>query len=601
MPGIAGIISRRQPSECRRLVTDMLATMVHEQSYESGTSFIPEIGIYAAWTAHEHSDAACWSHHANGSLSLIFAGECVRDDQVLQRPGDPDVTRDPNRTSAIAALYRDAGVGFVNRLNGLFAGLLIDLQEERAFLFNDRYGLERIYYYETRDATYFASEAKALLRILPELRAFDDEGVAQYLALGCTLGTRTLFRGVRLLEGGSLWTFGPAGVRKERYFTPELWENQSPLSAAQFESEFEETFKRILPHYFEASSRIGISLTGGLDTRMIMACLPPTVNPPVCYTFSGRKHSTVDQRVAARVAAACGLEHHVLDIREDFLVNYPDWLDRTVRVTDGYSGAVGAHEMYFNARARQVSPVRLTGNFGSEVLRSVSTFKPINLAPELVDHDFIGAVQCCARQAHVTSHPVTFAAFQEIPWRLFGNLAAGRCSVTFRTPYLHNEIVALAFRAPDASRQSPDSALRLIRDNSSSLSRIPTDMGLKPDDRGPTAATRRLFNLVASKLDYVYQEGVPQRLSWGAGLIDRLASKGPRHRYLPYRHWFRNELANHVANVLTDSSTSQLPYWNRTALESIAHEHISGRKNYVREINAVMSLEAAHRLIVRVQ
>ena len=575
----------------------MLAAMVHEPWYESGTSFVPELGVYAAWTAHEGSDAAHWSRRSGGPLSLVFAGDCLRDDERSQRGGDAE-WRERGATSPITAAYTEDDIRFVERLDGLFAGLLIDVPCRRALLFNDRYGLERIYYYETADTTYFASEAKALLAVLPELRAFDDEGVAQYLALGCTTGTRTLFRGVRLLEGGSVWTFQAEGVRKNRYFTPELWERQPSLSADEFESEFQETFTRILPRYFEAPSSIGIALTGGLDTRMIMACLPATVNRPVCYTFSGRGHSTVDQRVAARVAAACGLDHHVVDIRDDFLQNYGGWLDRTVLATDGYSGAVGAHELYFNTRARQLSPVRLTGNFGSEVLRSVSTFKPLDLAPELLNTDFAGTVERCASQARGASHPVSFAAFEEIPWRLFGNLAAGRCAVTFRTPYLHNDIVALAYRAPETLRQSSDSALRLIRDNSPRLSRIPTDMGLKPGDRGPLALMRMLGNKVSSKLDYIYQEGVPRRLSSWGGLLDLVASKGPRHRYLPYRRWFRNELAAHVAGVLTDSA-SQLPYWNRSALESIAREHVSGRKNYVREINGVLSLEAVHRLVVR--
>ena len=60
-------------------------------------------------------------------------------------------------------------------LNGLFSGLLVDRRRNLALLFNDRYGIERIYYHETPAALYFASEAKALLRVLPELRAFDEE------------------------------------------------------------------------------------------------------------------------------------------------------------------------------------------------------------------------------------------------------------------------------------------------------------------------------------------------------------------------------------------------------------------------------------------
>ena len=68
--------------------------------------------------------------------------------------------------------------------------------------FFPRYGMERIYIYEKGETTFFASEAKALLSVLPELRSLDDQGVAQFLAYGSTLSGRTLFRKVELLPGG---------------------------------------------------------------------------------------------------------------------------------------------------------------------------------------------------------------------------------------------------------------------------------------------------------------------------------------------------------------------------------------------------------------
>ncbi len=82
-------------------------------------------------------------------------------------------------------------------------------------------------------------------------------------------------------------------------------------------------------------------------------------------------------------------------------------------------------------------------------------------------------------------HPVTHAAFREIPWHLFGTLAAGRSQVVFRTPYLDNEIVRLAYRAPGRLRLSAAPALRLIHRQDPALASIPTDQGLVWDKRGP--------------------------------------------------------------------------------------------------------------------
>src|SRR5262249_38672681 len=144
---------------------------------------------------------------------------------------------------------------------------------------------------------------------------------------------------------------------KGRYFMPQVWEAQSVLPSDAFELEFQKTFKRIIPRYFESRSRIGISLTGGLDSRMIMACRPKMNNDPICYTFSGSNGRTLDDRLATRIAQECGLQHRLLRIGKDFFSNFATHVDRSVHVTDGCFGVLGAHEIYFNDQARVLAPV----------------------------------------------------------------------------------------------------------------------------------------------------------------------------------------------------------------------------------------------------
>src|SRR6202030_3666816 len=66
---------------------------------------------------------------------------------------------------------------FPASLNGRFQGLLVDRLRGHALLFNDRYGMHRVYYHESADAFYFAAEAKAILAVCPELRRVDARGL----------------------------------------------------------------------------------------------------------------------------------------------------------------------------------------------------------------------------------------------------------------------------------------------------------------------------------------------------------------------------------------------------------------------------------------
>ena len=514
MPGIAGIISDRPAADCERLVRAMVSSMQREDFYTSGAYSVPKLGVYAGWVAHAGSFSASQPFvNEMRDVVLLFSGECFIDPEerrVLTRNGQKLAG---NAADWLVHAYEEEGDRFFDKLNGLFSGLLIDKRLGKIFLFNDRYGVQRIYWHQAGDEFYFASEAKALLRILPQLREFDTEGVAQFLGFGCTLGTRTLFRGIDLLPGGSLWSFEQGNCHKRKYFSPQAWESQSALSEEAFESEFEHTFKRVLPRYFESESTLGISLTSGLDSRMIMACRPRMTRNPICYTFSGQRTETLDARLAGRVAEACGLDHHVLRIDHDFFSDFASHVDRTVYMTDGCLGSLGAHEIYFNGQARSLAPVRLTGVFGDEILRGRSMFKPLSLSRDLVTSPLEKSLASlgCETQ-HTDHHPVSFAAFREIPERRFGIPAVARSQLTFRTPYLDNAMVALAYRLPESLRSSPLPVLSTIRRNSPRLSAIPTDMGGILETNRLTAVSRRVFSRAAFKLDYFYSEGLPRWL-----------------------------------------------------------------------------------------
>ncbi len=603
MPGIVGIISRRATYGCETLVMAMVDSMKHESFHVSGTYCAKDLGVYCGWVALDNSFVASQVFlNEQKDVALIFSGECFVDNELRPRLEQKGHRLDKHRGDWLVHLYEEEGDQFFEKLNGLFSGLLIDKKRNRAFLFNDRYGLERIYWHDTKDATYFASEAKALLSVLPELRQFDEEGVAQYLTLGCTVEERTLFRGVQLLPGGAVWSFENGRCQKRTYFSPQTWEAQPVLTAERFESEFQETFKRILPRYFTSQSRIGISLTGGLDTRMIMACRPDSARDLVCYTFSGEKGLTLDDRLAARVAESCGLKHRLLRIGSDFLSDFATHADRTVYITDGCVGILGAHEIYLNAQARQLAPVRLTGNFGSEVLRGVSTFKPIGLSHDLLSPEFHRSVEASVEKlSDFKEHAVTFAAFREIPWKLFGSVAAGRSQLTFRTPYLDNELVALAYRAPERLRKSSLLASRLVKATSAALSKIPTDRGFVSDNSGLGFLFRRFFAEATFKIDYYNSEGLPCLFSSLDPVLRRVSSNLGilgLHKYLPYRHWFRKELAPTVMERLSTERVREAPWWRKKAPEMCARAHISGRANHARELNAVLTLEAIDRLLL---
>src|SRR5438876_1997291 len=206
--------------------------------------------------------------------------------------------------------------------------------------------------------------AKSLLRILPSARQLDPVGLAEFVSCGCAMQNRTLFSGVSLLPPASQWTFSPGRPpRKSTYFQKETWENQPGLNAAEYYEKLNETFARVLPKYFSGRRQIGMSLTGGLDSRMIMAWARRPTGTLSCYTFGGTYRDCTDVTIARDVARCCGQPHQTIPVDGEFLGQFATLARKAVYVADGSMDVTGSVELYVNQIARRIAPVRLTGNY----------------------------------------------------------------------------------------------------------------------------------------------------------------------------------------------------------------------------------------------
>ena len=81
-------------------------------------------------------------------LHSFFRASALWINDVLPISNKRDINSKKDKGACLVHLYEEEGDKFLEKLNGLFSGLLIDKRQKRAVLFNDRYGVERIYYYE---------------------------------------------------------------------------------------------------------------------------------------------------------------------------------------------------------------------------------------------------------------------------------------------------------------------------------------------------------------------------------------------------------------------------------------------------------------------
>jgi len=603
MPGIVGLVTKMPRESAERELTRMVDAVRHESFYATGTCADERLGVYVGWVAHRNSFSdgmpLC---NEQGEVSLFFSGEeypAPGTASRLKQRGHNVDTEKPS--SYLVHLYED-DPNFPAGLNGIFHGLVMDRALGTATLFNDRYGMQRVYFHESEQAFYFAAEAKAILAVRPELRTADSRGLGEFIACGCVLENRTIFKGIHVLPPASAWVFRNRSIEcKGTYFQPREWEDQTPLEPEAYYGELRDAFSRNLPRYFNGNERLGIALTGGLDTRAIMAWhkSPPGALPS--YTFGGMFHDCQDVKIARRLASQCGQSHQVITVGDEFLSRFSEYAERSVYLTEGTVDVSRASDLYVSGKAREIAPAKVVGTYGSEILCQLAMFKPGMSVPGLFGSDCLPYIQ----QASATyakarrEHPVTFAAFRQSPWYHHGVLAIEQSQLTVRSPYLDKDFVRTVYRAPKSNHHANgDLRLRLIGDGDPALLQVRSDRGIGGDSGRLASAISRSLLEFTFKAEYAYDYGMPQ---WVAR-VDHLLSPFHlerlflgRHKLTHFRIWYRDSLSEYVREILLDSRTLARPYLERSGVEAIVRGHLKGNRNFTSEIHKTLTLELLHR------
>ncbi len=456
MPGIAGLITKLPRARAEAELRRMVEAMRHETFYIAGTWVDEGLGLYVGWVERKGSFADGMPlRNESGDKVLVFSGEEFPEPGSARQLKERGHTFDADGCSYLAHLYEEVAeemaeddAAFAAGLNGQFHGILADRTRGTVTLFNDRYGLHRLYYHEAKDGFYFAAEAKAILAVRPELRSVDARGLGELVACGCVLEDRTVFTGISVLPIASAWVFrGGSMERKRSYFSPREWEEQAAMEPEPYYQEVRRIFARNLPRYFKSNGngpgQIGLSLTGGLDTRMILAWRKPEPGSLPCYTFAGSYRDCRDVRIARHVAEVCGQRYQTIPVGAEFLSRFPHYAERTVYLTDGCAGVNHAPDLYVNEQAHQIAPIRMTGNYGDQVLRHMCVFRPSAPTAGLFRPEFLAQVAAAGETyARIAQgHALTLAAFRQAPWHYHGLLALESTQVSMRTPYVDNELV----------------------------------------------------------------------------------------------------------------------------------------------------------------
>ena len=319
----------------------------------------------------------------------------------------------------------------------------------------DRLGMRFIHWTVVDGCFAWATSSSAFLALPGFAVRVPARRVAQFLGVGNLVLNGTWMEGVELVPPGMVlsWDCRTGSLSRQRYW---WWDHikrvDGKVDRRAAAEELGLRFRRSVARRWRAGGKVGLSLSGGLDSRAILAAVPSTVCSPITLTF-GLAHS-LDARVARRVATIRGAEAHFVEI------SARNWLQPRsdgVWWTEGNCNILDLHGFEARGMYETLMDVNLDGYGGDTFLRgmylpphsSCDGFDPASIAAcKRCDVSLLDGLDQFAPLGHSEFWLLEASTRRKTGSPLLFELSY----VENRKPYIANDLVEFVLSLPDNYR-----------------------------------------------------------------------------------------------------------------------------------------------------
>lgn len=243
--------------------------------------------------------------------------------------------------------YAKWGERFVEFLAGDFSFVLWDDERQSLIGARDQMGVRLLFHARTEDSWFISDSLDWMAARTSISRELDDYWIADFLTTGCSREfERTVYRDIRRLAPAHVIRLGDGGATIRAYWRLDIAEPIHFRDPRTYAERFRELLSLAIADRLP-DGRVGISMSGGLDSTALAACTVATTSD------------------AARVVAECEHYEEVMHIREDYfaslaarrlgielrirvmddLVYDPQWRSRGINSAEPTISLLNAHNL----------------------------------------------------------------------------------------------------------------------------------------------------------------------------------------------------------------------------------------------------------------
>jgi len=536
---------------------------------------------------------------------------CLFDGTVFTSADSPhNALIEPDGANRLLSAYLESGPDCLQDIEGNFSVAWWDRKYRRLTIGTDKIGQNLLFVGQHNGNFVFGSYITQLMSSGLLTRELDLEGFADLLACEFILGERTLFRDIRIIGPASYIVVEGDKVESRQYWRIDDIDSDQGYDG-NFIDELDSAWRLAVRRSIRPDSESTIGLTGGVDSRMILAAAAAQDLPLFGYT--GGLPDSTDVILARQVAELVGARHTFRMIEPSMAGR---WLEPMVRHQGGFVATLHTHPC--GALYSEPGPDDRVQGIGGTYVRGFwapRPGEPVSSASDMPGFVFnrlvanrkrdyldrlwkpdLAMMAQDATKSHLSdllagyndkNGPLAQAHFFYLHERCRKFLNKGaiitRLARDIQYPYLDHTYVNTVskLRIEDRLKDNINIQVELIRRAFPDLLKIPYAKNLMP----LAASSRQKWRIKVGR-------ALKRRVHSFTGLGSPAPRPTDNHEYA---RWIREDMKTAILDLLLDPNAAYRAYLDRGAVVSLLDEHFDGHADNKALVAALVTFELVNK------
>jgi len=320
---------------------------------------------------------------ADGRYCIVFNGEVYNFNELKQQLTDKGASlKTTSDTEVILELFVQKGPSCFATMNGMFTFAIYDNKENTVTLCRDHVGIKPLFYYADDSNVVFASELKAVKKVMNDQLSVNSDAIPYFLHLGFIPEPLTIYTNTYKFPAAhfvqiQLKCNSFNNVSKE--ILP-FWKLEDTILPTVMSDELSAK-KQLNDLLFDAVEKqlisdvpIGTFLSGGIDSSLVTAIAAKVSGNDKIKTFSiaidDGKYN--ESKFARQVATHLHTDHHEFAVKEKEVMELVDTL--IPAFDEPFADSSAFPTMMVSRLARKHVTVALSGDGGDELFHGYGMY-----------------------------------------------------------------------------------------------------------------------------------------------------------------------------------------------------------------------------------